>query len=151
MNSVALVLKRLSRTLLALLCVAISADYASAAEFICPANESLSAVQGGDELPAGWSLGFRAGPIRLTGASVFDGPPVELASLVPDHQTGKGAHTRATWKFEGEFPKGKWISCDYGEGLVYLAHKLEDSVIRCTATFDQEPKPPSLVIRFTCS
>lgn len=132
-----------------LVCAALGST-ATAAEYTCPASSSLSASPASSSIE-GWALHYRQGPIRLSGANVFDGPPADLAALVPGKETGKGDRTRSSWKFEGSFPKGKWISCDYGEGIVSLTRKLEDSVTQCTASFDVQRKPPSLAVRFTCT
>lgn len=137
-------------TAIALIIAGIPSFPARAAEYICPANTLLpkrdSAVSSD-----GWTQILQQSPLLLSGANVFDGPPSDLASLVPTREAGKGDHTKAIWKFEGDFPNGKWISCDYGSGAAALVRRINDDATQCTAAYDHQRKPPLLSVRFICN
>lgn len=68
-------------------------------------------------------------PHRLTGAQVFDGPPEELASLVPD----EGADDSGTWNLGYVFEHGRdvWVRCFYGQ-TVHEDVRVPGPVATCT-------------------
>src|SRR5262245_21926850 len=83
----------------------------SAGSQACPAKLRLqSAVVAPGDVPSGWAPTLSTTPLWLSGVSVYDGPPEEEASLVPDDPEAEPA----TWTFAGKLERGKWISCDYG-------------------------------------
>jgi len=130
---------------------------APAAALECPATVRLDAPKASASgLPAGTEIVLDARPLRLTGYNFFDGPPAQGAALVPTsdkpakgEKGGKGDST-ATWVFEGDYPQGKFASCDYAGGTVRLVQRMDDAAKRCTATSRTAGNPPVLQVRFRC-
>ena len=50
-------------------------------------------------------------PIKAQSISVFDGPPAEMAELVPDN-ADTGAHASYYWTFSGQ-ETAIWLVCHY--------------------------------------
>ncbi len=71
--------------------------------------------------------------LALTGASAFDGPPEEGAALKPVTERRGAAYNTSVWRFEGSYDGGKWMTCDYAQGLVRLAVRVEDTAQVCEA------------------
>jgi hypothetical protein len=72
------------------------------------------------------------GPSRLTYISMFEGPPEQMADLVPDRNEARFAQ----W----DFPKsnqsaGHWIGCHYSRTNLMLTRNLPASTKRCTVTY----------------
>jgi len=76
--------------------------------------------------PAGWSVD--AEPVtqthKLSGATLYDGPPKEQASLVPDARE-KGT---STWLLRPN-PRGYYLECRYGE--VTLSRRISNELKQC--------------------
>ncbi|AVS72680.1 STY0301 family protein [Paracidovorax cattleyae] len=117
----------------------------------CPATVQLDAPRAtASGLPAGTDIVLDTRPLRLTGYNLFDGPPAQGAALVPQSdKPGKGGST-AMWSFEGDYPQGKFLSCDYAGGTVRLVQRTDDAVKRCTAVSRTSGKPSVLQVRFQC-
>lgn len=130
---------------------------ASAATLECPATVRLDAPKASASgVPAGTEIVLDASPLRLTGYNFFDGPPAQGAALVPTSDKpakgakgGKGEST-ATWVFEGDYPQGKFASCDYAGGTVRLVQRMDDAAKRCMATSRTAGNPSVLQVRFRC-
>ena len=94
-------------------------------------NQSLTAPV------AGWTEGQENYPTELSGLTVFDGPPEELASLVPDGDSEDGKTTTESWTLAAN-PRGYWITCHYASTTVTLTQRLPDSAARCDVVRDKE-------------
>lgn len=88
--------------------------------------------------PSGWTAGLDKLPTEVAGVSVFDGPPEELADLVPDD--GKdAADTRSDiWNLPHS-DRGYWVVCRYANTAVILSRKLPAAVTRCEAVYEKQP------------
>lgn len=117
--------------------------------YTCPAKVRLSSgkVQA-EDVPPSYTSHVSQSFIRLSGVSVFDGPPSEGAALKPTTFTGGGRIIK--WTFAGPFEKGKWVSCDYSNGLVRVAVRAEDSTLSCTATVRKFGAPTATEVRVLC-
>ena len=94
-------------------------------------------------------------PLPLTGASAFDGPPEEGAALKPAaSERGPGgpgsSHGLTTWRFEGPYPAGKWMSCDYAQGVARLVLQLPPETARCVARTTMLKNPARTSITLAC-
>jgi hypothetical protein len=87
--------------------------------------------------PAGWTAGLDKLPTEAAGVSVFEGPPEELADLVPDD--GKdAADTRSDiWNLPHS-ERGYWLVCHYASTTVTLARALPATVTRCEAVYEKQ-------------
>jgi len=87
--------------------------------------------------PSGWTAGLDKLPTEATGVSVFEGPPEELADLVPDD--GKdAADTRSDiWNLPHS-DRGYWLVCRYASTTVILSRQLPATVTRCEAVYEKQ-------------
>jgi hypothetical protein len=87
--------------------------------------------------PSGWTAGLDKLPAEAAGVSVFDGPPEELADLVPD-DSKDGADTRSDiWNLPHS-DRGYWLVCHYANTTVTLARPLPATVTRCEAVYEKQ-------------
>ena len=76
-------MKRTTLNLIAVAC-AIAASHLARAESFCPAE---IAVEQKAAAPApDWSVSYSGYQTAISGITIFDGPPSEQASLVPDNE-----------------------------------------------------------------
>ncbi|HEY2774990.1 MAG TPA: STY0301 family protein [Candidatus Binatia bacterium] len=99
---------------------------------ICPAT--VHVTQEAASTPAGYLVAKSADPTVLAGLTIFDGPPKDLASLVPDNaDTGSSV---ATWTIAQDRERGLYVSCIYSGTRIQLQRKLPASVTSCRVTYD---------------
>jgi len=72
--------------------------------------------------PSGWTAGLDKLPTEVAGVSVFEGPPEEMADLIPDD--GKdAADTRSDiWNLP-QSDRGYWLVCHYSNTTVILSRQ----------------------------
>ena len=99
------------------------------------------------EVPANFKVGIPQSSFLLFSFGAYDGPPERQASLKPNYKTNSRA---SGWKFEGDFPGGKWLSCDYAEGLIQLGFRLDDSIKQCVGIFKHTKNPKLPEAEFRC-
>lgn len=106
----------------------------------CPAQLSTSQMPAG-ELPAGWTgIARTQSSISETkpGAStteatppvaisVFDGPPSEMADLVPDNPNARVVQ----WTFKKPRTRDIYVVCNYADTRIALARKAPAEVTSC--------------------
>lgn len=83
---------------------------------------SLSAVQ---SAPPGTAIAGNSSPVSI---SVFDGPPQEMADLVPDNPNAK----RPKWTFAKDRKRDIFLVCNYADTRMKLARKVPAGVRSCT-------------------
>lgn len=121
--------------------------------YLCPETTRLdSAVVAPASLPAGFALTAGKGPIRLSGVSVFDGPPERNAALLPATERGdlRRKETVSLWKFAAAHPEGKYVSCDYAQGVLHLHIRVAEGVTECEAFTARNKHHDTLIARFVC-
>jgi len=120
----------------------------AASTILCPETimqEGGNAAK--DSVPAGFeSMAQQTKRAWLVGLSVYSGHPQRNAVLKPDDDESN----TVTWDLGRSFPKGKWMSCDYGSYNAKLYKRLEDEVRTCTATFDGDREERNLKIKVLC-
>jgi hypothetical protein len=74
------------------------------------------------------------GKSLLTGVSVFDGPPAEMADLVPDVSRGGEAHLFQSWEVGYLFDQHRtlYLSCRYAGLAAPSVLKIERRVQTCS-------------------
>lgn len=117
----------------------------------CPPTvqlSSASAEAGG--LPAGAALSLTRSPMRLSGIGMYDGPPEQGAALMPQSDKARKAGSTTLWAFEGDYPQGRFASCDYAGGAVRVVLRIDDAAKACTATTQDNRAQRTLAARFQC-
>ena len=129
------------RLLLTMLLLASNAALAADRIMECPAQLATSQAPVG-ELPAGWSAMARTSssvseakpgtaiteatpPVAI---SVFDGPPSEMADLVPDNPNARIVQ----WTFKKPRTRDVYIVCNYGDTRIGLTRKAPVEVTSCS-------------------
>jgi hypothetical protein len=121
----------------------------SADTYSCPGGVHLaSGSVAADEIPSGYESLVSNSIIRLSGVSMYDGPPKEGAALMPSSSSSKG--NVITWKFIGAYERGKWVSCDYADGLVRIIARTKDPVTSCVAKMRTVKPQGTLTGYFVC-
>jgi hypothetical protein len=119
------------------------APLAAAAEWKvdCPAQLATTQSTGGPP-PGGWSIVARTSSAVLDATpgmpvsaatppvsiSVFDGPPAQMADLVPDNPNAKVQR----WTFGKARTRDIYIVCNYADTRIKLARKAPAEVASCT-------------------
>jgi hypothetical protein len=120
---------------LAVLAAAVAMPTAVLADVGCPmkieVSQSLAAPQDG------WTGGQDKLPTELAGISVFDGPPEQLADLVPDDGTETGDSRSDVWNLPKN-ERGYWLTCRYSSTTVTLTRQLPATVTRCEAVYEKQ-------------
>ena len=104
------------------------------ADVSCPM--SISVTQNLAAPATGWTEGRENLPTELAGVTVFDGPPEELASLVPDGDSEDG-NTTEFWTLDAN-PRGYWITCHYSSTTVTLTQRLPETATRRDVVREKE-------------
>ena len=104
------------------------------AESACPAT---IAVQQRASAPASdWTVTYSGYETAVAGVTIFDGPPAQQASLVPDNEKTVGDSIIQVW----QLPKSNrryWLQCDYANTTAQISRRLESGVSRCDVVLNQ--------------
>ena len=104
----------------------------------CPPHISLNPAEvNADSLPARFKpitppSAQANAVLRLSGLSVYDGPPEEGAVLMPDSGMETRSGQELKWQLNPAHPT--WVSCDYAQGQVRLATLITGQPRGCTAS-----------------
>ena len=121
----------------------------SSEAMICPSTVRIASGSiEPEDVPAGYRPIISNSFERLSGGSVFDGPPEAGGSLKPFSSSEK-SH-RAKWVFAKEAKYEVWISCDYANGLMRLVRRIPEPVSACTAIFSKTGETKVLEGKFVC-
>jgi hypothetical protein len=123
------------RTCTILLLGALAASLAVAGDVGCP--ERISTTQTLAQTVPGWTNQMDATPNLLAGVTFYDGPPKELASLVPDETHAKGK-LLASWQLFPNPGRQYWLACIYSGTRITLARPLPKELRACTVTYDPQ-------------
>ncbi|MGH6887551.1 MAG: STY0301 family protein [Geminicoccales bacterium] len=85
----------------------------------------------------GWTEGLSGLPTELAGVSVFDGPPEELAGLIPDAGADAADVTSDIWNLSKN-DRGYWLTCRYSSTTVTLTRQLPATVTRCETVYEKD-------------
>lgn len=79
-------------------------------------------------------------PMPLTAAGFMQASPEKMAYLKPSSTKNQKNGTTVIWKFEGEYPLGKWLTCDYANGLVSISKEIDKTVEECSVIYEKKNK-----------
>ena len=85
---------------------------------------------------AGWEPFEDDTPIQLMSVGVFDGPPRERASLVPDSDAAAGGRRVAAWDLRENGKRQYWLACYYDHSRIALTRELSRDVKRVEVARD---------------
>ena len=111
---------------------AIGAPQVVLAESACPAEV---AVEQKASAPAPeWAVGYSGYPTAISGVTIFEGPPSEQASLVPDNQKTSDDKVIQTWQLI-KSDRGYWLQCQYANTTAQISRRLAANVARCDVVY----------------
>ena len=79
-------------------------------------------------------------PMPLTSAGFMQAPPEKMAYLKPTSTIERKNSTAVIWKFEGEYPMGKWLTCEYANGVVSKSKEIDKNLTECVVMYDKKSK-----------
>ncbi len=125
--------QRITLKLIAFAC-AIAAPHLAYAQQTCP--PSLAVEQKASAPAADWTVTYSGYKTAIAGVTIFDGPPAEQASLVPDNEQTTKTAVIQTWKL-AKSDRGYWLQCDYANTTAQIYRRLPASVTRCDVSYER--------------
>lgn len=120
------------------LVVSATAAGSARAEVSCP--DQLS-VQQRAEAPSGWSVSYSDTPPRLTGVTLFDGPPSNRVSLKYNRRRQTGKELILSWILP-DSPRSHYLLCSYERTTAQINTALPPGTRRCDVVFDRSTSYP---------
>jgi hypothetical protein len=126
-------MKRIMLNLIAFAC-AIAAPHLAFAEATCP--RTLAVEQKTSAPAPEWTVTYSGYSTAIAGVTIFEGPPAEQASLVPDREKTTGDTVIQTWKL-AKSDRGYWLQCEYANTTAQISQRLPVNVSRCDVTYER--------------
>ena len=104
------------------------------AEVTCP--DSLEVQQQAVTPSEDWTAMYTDPPLRLTGVTLFNGPPSQNRKVKPYSTKGTQGELRIVWRLP-ESPRNFHLLCTYERTSANLVTVLPPGVTVCTAVFDR--------------
>ena len=120
-------MKRVTFALIAFTC-ALSPVNLVQAESACPAT--IVVEQRASAPAPDWTVSYSGYETAVAGVTIFDGPPAQQASLVPDSEKQVGDNIIQVWQLPRS-ERGYWLQCNYANTTAQISHRLPASVNRC--------------------
>ena len=119
-----------------LACAILPAHFAQA-ESACPATV---AVEQKASAPApDWAVSYSGYETAVAGVTIFDGPPAQQASLVPDSEKPSGDNIIQVWQLP-KSDRGYWLQCNYANTTAQISRRLPESVRRCDVVLNHNER-----------
>src|SRR5690242_911258 len=100
--------------------VALGLPMAAQAEVACPGTLD---VQQRAEPPSGWTASYAEQSPRLSGVTIFDGPPANRVILKYSKRKQSGNEMAMTWSF-GDSPRSVYLQCSYERTTAQISSPL---------------------------
>ncbi len=126
-------MKRITFSVVAFVCATL-ASHLACADATCP--PTLAVEQKASAPSADWTVSSSGYNTALAGVTIFDGPPANQASLLPDDERTSSDTVFQTWKL-GKNDAGYWLECDYANTTAQIYQRLPASVSRCDVTYER--------------
>jgi hypothetical protein len=104
------------------------------AEVVCP--DSLEVQQRAVTPSEDWTATYTDPPLRLTGVTVFNGPPSQNRKVKPFSTRSAQGELRIVWRLP-ESPRNFHLMCTYERTSANLVTVLPPGVTVCTTVFDR--------------
>lgn len=101
-------------------------------------------------VPSDWQTTQTPSTLALVSAGFSDGPPEQIAFLKPATTSSKGNIHQVHWRFEGAYPQGAWLVCDYEGHVVSLAQQVPPQTSRCTVSYTSGRDRQMKLTRIEC-
>lgn len=142
------------RTTLSIACslhytLATSPANAAVAVLSCPPSITTKTVEL-EGVPTDWQTMQTPAVLALVSAGFSDGPPEQMAFLKPATIRSKGGVHQEHWRFEGAYPQGAWLVCDYEGHVVSLAQQVSPQTSRCTVSYTSGRDKQMKLTRIEC-
>lgn len=128
-----------------------TSTFAAGQHIACPSEISQPSIRLVG-IPSGWAT-YVASPLYLHSAGMAAAPPGKLADLIGEGtgKPGRDKEWSTTYKFEGEYPDGKWMECGYGEyNQFILSKRLDDETSECRVSYRKGEKAGQNALKITC-
>ena len=112
------------------------------AEVSCP--DQLN-VQQRAQPPSGWSVTYAEQSPRLSGVTIFDGPPAHRGSLKFDRQRRTSKELILVWHL-GYSPRSHYLLCRYDRTTAQISIALPPGSRLCEVVFDLTDPGPGGVL-----
>jgi hypothetical protein len=126
-------MKLVGFSLIAFACATLPPHLARA-EATCP--PTLAVEQKASAPSTEWTISSSGYNTALAGVTIFDGPPANQASLMPDNEQMSADTVFQTWKL-GKNDAGYWLECDYANTTAQIYKRLPANVSRCDVTYER--------------
>jgi len=104
---------------------------ALAAELTCPASITVDETLTSNH--EGWTVGRTDLLRRLSGITIFEGNPADMASLIGEQRKPAKTMIVSTWRFT---PGAQyWVSCSYSGTRIVLSQPIPQSYRACIITY----------------
>jgi hypothetical protein len=125
-------MKRQTLILIGFAC-SIAPAYFAQAESACPATVAVE--QKASSPSPDWAVSYSGYETAVAGVTIFDGPPAQQASLVPDSEKPSGDNIIQIWQLP-KSDRGYWIQCNYANTTAQISRRLPEGVRRCDVVLD---------------
>ena len=126
-------MKQTALNLIAFAC-AIAAPQVACAQATCP--PTLAVEQKASAPDPNWTVTFSGYSTAIAGVTIFEGPPAEQASLMPDSEQTTDAMVFQTWKL-AKSDRGYWLQCEYANTTAQISRRLPVNVSRCEVAYER--------------
>jgi len=118
--------------------VCLLGSHAARAEWACP--DSLEVQQHANP-PPGWTASYSDLAPRLSGVSIFDGPPANRASIKYNLRRQSGSEIRLRWDLIYS-PRSHYVQCQYERTSALISAPLPAGVRTCDVVYDRNVSYP---------
>ena len=118
--------------------------FASDTSIECPSEIPIEHIQISASTDA-WVQRIKS-PMPLTSAGFMQAPPEKMAYLKPSSTIERKNSTAVIWKFEGDYPLGKWLTCEYANGVVSKSKEIDKNLTECVVTYDKKSKNHAITL-----
>ena len=109
------------------------AAFAARAEVLCP---DTIAVNQQATIAGDWTVSYTDPPLRLTGVTIYDGPPSQNHKIKPYSVTSTRGELRVSWRLP-ESKRNFHLNCSYERTTASLTALLPPGLNGCNAVFDR--------------
>ena len=109
------------------------AAFAARAEVLCP---DTIAVNQQATIAGDWTVSYTDPPLRLTGVTIYDGPPSQNHKIKPFSVKSTRGELRVSWRLP-ESKRNFHLNCSYERTTASLTALLPPELNGCNAVFDR--------------